>query len=198
VSFTDSVRRLVRVEEGEAPFLVWAFLYFFFLLSSYYVIRPLRDAMGLSGSESQLTLLYMGTLVGTLLANPVLGALVSRFPRRVFVPIVYHVLAGNLVVFWALLHFLAGERQLQVARMFFVWVSVFNLFVVSVFWSFMADLFDAAQAARLYGAIAAGGSCGAIAGPLAYLVSPDWSVLGGGLAGGTLAWLMLRAGKHHA
>ena len=123
MSFPGSLRRLVRVEEGEAPALVWSFLYFFFLLSSYYVIRPLRDAMGLSGSESQLTWLYMGTLAGTLLANPVLGALVSRFPRRVFVPIVYHVLAANLVVFWALLSSLAGDRQIQMARVFFVRVS---------------------------------------------------------------------------
>jgi len=164
VSARGVLRRLVRVEEGEGPVLAWSFLYFFFLLSSYYVIRPLRDAMGLSGSESQLTWLYMGTLVGTLLANPVLGALVSRFPRRVFVPIVYHVLAANLVLFWALLYSSSGERQLQVARVFFVWVSVFNLFAVSLFWGFMADLFRSEQGKRLFGFIGMGGTLGAVVG----------------------------------
>jgi len=160
----ELLRRLVRIEEGEGRAVFWSFVYFFFLLSSYYTIRPLRDALGLAGGESQLTWLYMGTLLGTLLANPVLGALVSRFPRRVFVPIVYHVLALNLVVFWALLYSLAGERQLQVARVFFVWVSVFNLFAVSVFWGLMADLFRSEQGKRLFGFIGMGGTLGAVVG----------------------------------
>ena len=169
--------RLVRFEEGEGVALFWSFAYFFFLLSSYYVIRPLRDAFGLQGREDALTLLYTGTLIGTLLANPVLGALVSRFPRRVFIPIVYHFLVLNLLIFCGLLSFLSGDRQLQIARVFFVWASVFNLFAVSVFWGFMADLFRSDQAKRLFGFIGMGGTLGAVAGAgvtatLAPLVGP--------------------------
>jgi AAA family ATP:ADP antiporter len=98
-----------------------------------------------------------------LAAVPCYGALVARLPRRRFIPLVYHFFVANLAIFWALLTF-DVERQL-VARIFFVWISVFVLFAVSVFWSFMADLYSSEQGKRLYGFIAAGGSAGALAGP---------------------------------
>jgi AAA family ATP:ADP antiporter len=98
-----------------------------------------------------------------LAAVPCYGALVARLPRRLFIPLVYHFFVANLAVFWLLLT-LDFERQI-VARVFFVWISVFVLFAVSVFWSFMADLFSSEQGKRLYGFIAAGGSAGALAGP---------------------------------
>lgn len=156
--------KLVRVEPGEVPALLWSCAYFFFLLSSYYVIRPIRDEMGVSGGGERLNLLFLGTLAGTLAANPVFGALVARFPRRVFIPIVYRFLIANLLAFFALLTWLEGEAGLAVARVFFVWTSVFNLFAVSVFWGFMADLFRSDQGKRLFGFIGAGGTAGAIAG----------------------------------
>jgi AAA family ATP:ADP antiporter len=158
------LQKVVPFERGEGAAALWSFAYFFFLLSSYYVIRPLRDTMGAAGTDERLTWLYMGTLVGTLVANPVFSALVSRYPRRVFLPVVYHFLALCLVSFWALLRFLAPERAGTIASVFFVWASVFNLFAVSVFWGFMADLFRSEQGKRLFGFIGAGGTIGAIAG----------------------------------
>jgi len=163
----ELLRRTFRVEPGEGRPLAWSFAYFFLLLSSYYVLRPVRDAMGASGGENRLTWLYMGTLLGTTIATPIMGALASRHPRRVFVPIVYHFLAACLVVFWALLFFLdAGGRE-HVSRVFFVWVSVFNLFAISVFWGFMTDLYRSEQGKRLFGVIALGGTLGAMAGAAA-------------------------------
>src|SRR5437879_6601198 len=104
-----------------------------------------------------------GTLCLMLAAVPCVGALLALLPRRLFIPLVYHFFVANLAIFWALLA-LDVERQL-VARVFFVWISVFNLFAVSVFWSFMADLYSSEQGKRLFGFIAAGGSAGALAGP---------------------------------
>jgi AAA family ATP:ADP antiporter len=98
-----------------------------------------------------------------LAAVPVFGAMVARLPRRRFIPLVYHFFVANIAIFWLLLTFDVGK--VQVARVFFVWISVFNLFAVSVFWSFMADLFAAEQGKRLFGFIAAGGSAGALLGP---------------------------------
>jgi len=94
---------------------------------------------------------------------PVFGAVVARLPRRVFIPLVYHFFVANIAIFWLLLTLDIGK--LHVARVFFVWISVFNLFAVSVFWSFMADLFASEQGKRLFGFIAAGGSAGALLGP---------------------------------
>jgi AAA family ATP:ADP antiporter len=157
-------RWLALPEPHERRALRWSFAYFFCLLCSYYMIRPVRDALGVAGGEERLTWLYMGTLVGTIAATPILGALASRYPRRVFVPVVYHVMAGCLVVFWALLGLLSDAGRLRAAQGFFVWVSIFNLFAVSVFWGFMADLWRSEQGKRLFGLIGMGGTLGAVAG----------------------------------
>ncbi|HEX9396183.1 MAG TPA: MFS transporter [Burkholderiales bacterium] len=151
----------VRPEEVRA--LLWSFAYFFCLLAGYYILRPLRDEMGVAGGVGNLQWLFTATFLTMLAAVPLYGALVARLPRRRFIPIVYHFFVANLAVFWLLLT-LDVERQM-VARVFFVWISVFVLFAVSVFWSFMADLFRSEQGKRLYGFIAAGGSAGALAGP---------------------------------
>lgn len=155
--------RALRAERHELPALAWAFAYFFTLLAAYYVLRPVRDEMGVQAGTAALPYLFSATFVAMLLLVPLYGWLCARLPRAQLLPAVYAFFAANLVLFWAALA--AGAPLAALAPAFFVWVSVFNLFVVSVFWSFMADLFDARQAARLYGAIAAGGSCGAIAGP---------------------------------
>lgn len=155
--------RALRAERHELPALAWAFAYFFTLLAAYYVLRPVRDEMGVQAGTAALPYLFSATFVAMLLLVPLYGWLCARLPRAQLLPSVYAFFAANLVLFWAALA--AGAPLAVLAPAFFVWVSVFNLFVVSVFWSFMADLFDARQAARLYGAIAAGGSCGAIAGP---------------------------------
>ena len=158
------LHRLVQFRRGEMTAALWAFAYFFCLLCSYYVLRPVRDEMGIQGGLDKLSWLFTGTFLAMLAAVPLFGWASSRFPRRRLLPIVYLFFASNLVIFYALME--SGLAQAAVAQAFFIWVSVFNLFVVSVFWSFMADLFRNEQAKRLYGFIAAGGSTGALAGPL--------------------------------
>ena len=155
--------RVVAVRPGEVQALAWSFAYFFCLLAAYYVLRPLRDEMGIAGGVRNLPWLFTATFVILLAAVPLFGAVVAKLPRRRFIPLVYHFFVINIVIFWLLLSFDIGKQH--VARVFFVWISVFNLFAVSVFWSFMADLFAAAQGKRLFGFIAAGGSAGVLAGP---------------------------------
>ena len=155
--------RVVAVRPGEAQALVWSFAYFFCLLAGYYVLRPLREEMGITGGVRNLQWLFTATFVAMLAAVPLFGAVVAKLPRRRFIPLVYHFFVANIVIFWLLLSFDIGKQH--VARVFFVWISVFSLFAVSVFWSFMADLFAADQGKRLFGFIAAGGSAGALAGP---------------------------------
>ncbi|HEX7052794.1 MAG TPA: MFS transporter [Burkholderiales bacterium] len=149
--------RLLRAERHELPALAWAFAYFCLVLAAYYLLRPVRDSLAVEIGAQALRWLFTATFVAMLLAVPLFGWLCARLPRARLLPVVYAFFSLNLLAFAAALE----------ARVFFVWLSVFNLFAVSVFWSFMSDLFDTAQAARLYGAIAAGGSTGAIAGPLA-------------------------------
>ncbi len=141
----------------------WAGAYFFFLLCSYYVLRPVRDAMGISAGVESLQWAFTGTFLAMLAAVPLYGAAVARLPRRRLLPAVYGFFVANLLIFGVLLQARIGPAA--VARAFFIWLSVFNLFVVSVFWSFMADLFSNAQARRLFGFIAAGGTAGALLGP---------------------------------
>ena len=143
--------------------MLWSFAYFFCLLASYYILRPLRDEMGIAGGVKNLQWLFTATFLVMLAAVPLYGALVARIARRRFIPLVYHFFVANLAIFWLLLAF-DVERQ-TVARVFFVWISVFVLFAVSVFWSFMADVYNSEQGKRFYGFIAAGGSVGALAGP---------------------------------
>ncbi len=169
------LKRVVAVRPGEAGALIWSFAYFFCLLAGYYVLRPLRDEMGIAGGVRNLQWLFTATFAVMLAAVPVFGAMVARLPRRRFVPLVYHFFVANIGIFWLLLTFDVGK--VYVARVFFVWISVFNLFAVSVFWSFMADLFASEQGKRLFGFIAAGGSAGALVGPavtmgLAVLLGP--------------------------
>ncbi|MCW8890529.1 MAG: MFS transporter [Sedimenticola sp.] len=162
----------IQVEPGEVPALLWSFSYFFALLCSYYILRPMRDEMGILGGVENLQWLFTGTLLAMIAAIPLFGWVSSRFPRRKFLPYVYLFFIGTMLLFYLLME----ERVLAVvvARSFFIWASVFNLFVVSVFWSFMTDIYSNGQARRLFGFIAAGGTVGAITGPAvtALLVEP--------------------------
>jgi len=160
---TRWLARIVVVRPGEMRALLWSFAYFFCLLAGYYVLRPLRDEMGIAGGVKNLQWLFTATFFVMLAAVPVFGAIVARLPRKRFVPLVYHFFVLNIAIFWVLLTL--NIERVMVARVFFVWISVFNLFAVSVFWSFMADLFASEQGKRLFGFIAAGGSAGALAGP---------------------------------
>jgi len=143
---------------------LWSFAYFFTLLAGYYVLRPLRDQMAITGGIRNLPWLFTATFATLLVAQPLYGMLVAKLPRARFIPIVNHFFVVNLALFWLFLT-LQIETAL-VARMFYVWVAVFSLFSVAVFWSFMADLFTADQGKRLFGFIGAGGTAGALLGPV--------------------------------
>ncbi len=156
--------RAVPATPQERAAALWSFAYFFTLLAGYYVLRPLRDQMGIAGGVKNLPWLFTATFVTLLVAQPLYGALVAKLPRARFIPVVYHFFAANLAVFWLLLTLEIGT--VIVARVFYVWVSVFSLFAVAVFWSFMADLFTADQGKRLFGFIGAGGTAGALLGPV--------------------------------
>ena len=154
----------IEARRAEARAVAWSFATFFFLLSAYYIVRPVRDAMAIEAGIQNMQWLFSGTFIAMLLAAPVFGWAAGRFPRRRLVPglLIFFVL--DLALFHAL--FALGVAPAWIAGAFFIWVSVFNLFSVSVFWSFMADLHDTAQAKRSFGLISAGGSAGAIAGPV--------------------------------
>jgi ATP:ADP antiporter, AAA family len=155
----------VDIKKEEWIAFLWAFFYFFFLLCAYYVLRPVRDEMGIQGGLKNLPWLWTGTFVGMLAITPLFGWISSKWPRRQFLPIVYVFFIANLLFFYAAMKTDGFNKQV-VAASFYIWISVFNYFVVSVFWSFMTDVFNSERAKRLFGGIAAGGSIGAMLGPL--------------------------------
>jgi ATP:ADP antiporter, AAA family len=158
------LKRFVDVPKEERGAVLWSFLYFFTLMGGYFILKPLRDAMGTAGGVKQLKWLFTATFGVMLVAVPLFAGLVARWPRRRVIPFVYRLFLLQLLAFFLLMK-LEVAQQL-VARAFYIWVSVYNLFVVSIFWSFMADLFDSEQARRLFGLISAGGTTGVIAGLL--------------------------------
>lgn len=171
-----------RAALAASPPLWWALLYFFCLLTGYYILRPVREAMGSSRDAAtvfpqgmidwfaahgvaldqfMLQALFTGTFVVMVLLQPVYGALVSRYPRRVFLPVMYGFFIVCLVGFY-----FAFRAEIPGRGMvFFIWLTVFNLFAVAVLWSFMADVFNNDEAKRAYGYIGAGGTIGALLGP---------------------------------
>ncbi|HZN03031.1 MAG TPA: MFS transporter [Candidatus Polarisedimenticolia bacterium] len=158
------LRRAADVKDGEVGPVLWACLYCFFVLASFYVLRPLREEMGIAGGIKNLPRMYLGTLAATIVMVPLFSWLVSRFSRRRFIPIAYRFFALNLVGFYLLFRWLPEDSHVIAARVFYIWLSVFNLFVVTVFWGYMADIFTSGQGKRLFGFIAAGGTLGAVAG----------------------------------
>jgi AAA family ATP:ADP antiporter len=154
---------LINIHRTEWSRFLLAFSYFFFLLAGYFMLRPIRGAVAANHSES-LHLLYSATFISMLLIVPIFGWLVSKFRRGRFVPGIYLFFISNLVFF--AFAFEGDSSSDWVQYSFYVWLSVFNLFVVSIFWSFMADIFHPDQAQRLFGSIMAGGSLGAITGPI--------------------------------
>ena len=149
---------------AEVRALAWSWLFIFSVLFSYYILRPIRDDMGVAGGVENLQWLFSGTLLGMLAVNPPFAALVARLPRVKFITVSYRFFAVNLLLFVAALHWASAEQNIWVGRVFFIWTSVFNLFVVSIFWAMMVDVFDADQGKRLFGFIAAGATLGGIFG----------------------------------
>jgi AAA family ATP:ADP antiporter len=158
------LQRTVDVRPEEVRAALWSCAYFFFLLASYYILRPIRDQAGIAGGIRNLPWLFTGTMLAMLLVNPPFAALVSRLPRSRFVPLTYRFFLANLLVFFALFQTLPESSQVWVGRTFYIWTSVFNLFVVSIFWGFMADAFRSGQGKRLFGFIGVGGTLGGIVG----------------------------------
>lgn len=171
-----------RAAMSESPPLLWAFVYLFCLLSGYYVLRPVREAMaassdieaifppaliaffadrGVALGEFTLQFIFSAVFLIMLVLQPVYGWLVSRFPRRVFLPVIYGFFIATLLAFYAMFDSGIAGRGLA----FILWITVFNLFAVAIFWSFMADVFSNAEARKFYGYIGAAGTMGAFLGP---------------------------------
>ena len=177
------LQRVVAVRPEEARVVWWCWLYIFAVLSSYYIMRPMREQMGVAGGVNNLQWLFTGTLAGMLLLNLPFAWLVKKLPRRRFIPLTYRFFAANILLFAAALHFADPAQTVWIGRAFFIWVSVYNLFVVSVFWQLNVDIFSPEQGKRLFGFIAAGATIGAISGSaltasLARAVSPTLLLLG--------------------
>lgn len=191
----EVLTKTIAIERGEAKVLLASFAMFLSVLCGYYIVRPVRDEMGVALGKDGLAQLFLAVFIVMLFAVPVFGWIVRTFERRRIVPLIYGFFIANLVAFWMLLvssadayaspalrlmlevtgllqwgpisdayaHVAAFDPPM--AAVFFVWVSVFNLFAVSLFWSLMSELYSSDQAKRLYGVIAAGGTTGAILGP---------------------------------
>ena len=154
--------RVVDSRPAEMPGLLAAFAYHFLLFTAYSILKPIRDSMGVGGGAENLPDLFGWTLLCMIVAVPLFGWISGRFRRAVFLPWTYVFFLAQLVGFWVL--FTVHDRDEATARVFFVWVSVFNLFVIAVFWSFMADLFNKEQGKRLFAFITAGATAGQLTG----------------------------------
>ena len=160
------LQRFVTVERGETKPLLLSALFFFFVLTALMVLRPAREALGMQQGLDSVRLLFIGTAVVTLAVNPIFGFLVSRFRRLVFISTTYLFFAASLLGFWALLVLAPAAIGDVSGQVFYVWFSVFNLFATMLFWALMADRYTLEQSKRLFGAIAVGGTVGAVTGPL--------------------------------
>ena len=154
-----------QVKSGEWTSLIWSFLYFYFLLTGYFILRPIREVMGVTAGPENYDMLFLSTFIVMLLIQPIYGKIVSSYSRKQFIPMIYGFFALIILLLWGLFQKF-GTQNVALARIFFVFVSVYNVFVVSVFWSFMSDVYSKKQGTRLFGVIAAGGSTGGITGGL--------------------------------
>jgi ATP:ADP antiporter, AAA family len=157
------LRRIAGVEHHEIKVALTAFIYFFLLMTSYFILRPLRDTMGTIYGVAHLQELFTGTFLLSLVVAPIFAGLASRIRLSSFLPWVYGFIAITLIAFYSLFRAVTNDRWIAAA--FYVWVSTFNLLTISVFWSLMADIFSSDQAKRLFGFIAAGGTVGTICAP---------------------------------
>ena len=173
------LRRLILLEPGEGRPLAWSTLYFFLLLFGYYLLRPVREAIGIARGADKLPWLMTGTLLAMALANPAFAALVARLPRRRFIPWTYRFFALHMLGFFLAFRFLPNHGGPGLGYAFYIWLSVLNLFVVSVFWGLMSDLWTEAQGKRLFGFLATGGTLGALLGAATTGVLTRGFALGG-------------------
>ena len=160
---TSWIERVIDVHREEKKALIAAFLCAATMFAAYSILRPVRETMGITSGVRNLPVLFWATFAAMLVIQPLYGWLVSSFPLHKILPRIYWLFAAMLLGFYA--WFFLEADHTWIARVYFVWVSVFNLFIVAVFWSLMADVFDNAQAARLFGVIASGISTGGLIGP---------------------------------
>jgi AAA family ATP:ADP antiporter len=160
---SKAMKLIAAVEPAEVRAVVLSFVYFFFLMTSYFILRPLRDTMGSVFGVAHLQELFTGTFIVSFIVAPLYAGFASRVTLATFLPWVYGFIALTMLAFYALFATIANDRW--VAAAFFVWTSTFNLLTISVFWSLMADIFSRTQAKRLFGFIAAGGTVGTICAP---------------------------------
>ncbi len=158
------VNRLGTMQPGEERATLLAATYFFFALASYFILRAVRDAAGVAAGTSGLPWLFTGTLITTLVMNPVYGAVVARLPVRRFIPIVYRVFIALLLSFAAVIKYGPPSIEPYLGPAFWILTSIYSLFIPSVFWGFMADTFYPEQSKRLFGIISVGGTLGALFG----------------------------------
>jgi len=158
------IARLIVAEPEEVPAVAQGFLLFFFLFASYFMLRPVRETFAIAGGVDNIQWLWTGTFVATLFVVPLYGWVASKFPRRQLLPILYLICALVMSGFAASLWL--DPANVWIARAFYIWLSVMNLFVISIAWSLMADLFERERGHRLFGQIAAGASLGGLTGPL--------------------------------
>lgn len=160
----SGLARLFNAEPAEMPAVIGGFVLFFFVFASYFMLRPVRETFGIVGGVNNLAWLWTGTFVAMLCVVPLYGWVSSRVPRRRLLPVLYTLCAVVLVAFAASLKF--NPESVWIARAFYIWVAVMNLFIISIAWSLMSDLFERDRGHRLFGQIAAGASLGGLAGPL--------------------------------
>jgi AAA family ATP:ADP antiporter len=160
-------KSMAVIEDFELRAVILSMLYFFFLFGSYSVVKPVRDAMGTVYGVKHLQELFTATFLLSLVFAPLYSGLAARIRLSTFLPWVYGFVAGSVLLFFGLFRGASVPGQLHwVSAAFYVWVSTFNILIISVFWSFMADIFSRTQAKRLFGFVAAGGTIGGIVGPL--------------------------------
>lgn len=150
-----------------------AFAWFFCILCGYYVIRPIRETLGVASGKESLHWLFLGTFIAMLLAVPVYSACIAKLHRRTLIAVVYRFFISNLLLFWWFLQTDSPEVRVWVARAFFVWASVFGVYATTVFWSVLTDIFDSGEAKQCFGFVAAGGTVGAITGSIAASLLAD-------------------------
>lgn len=156
------------VEPNEVKAVWLSFFFVFTLMASYYILRPIRDAMSSDWTDAELSTLFTATFFFSILVVTIYGAACSRIRLGRLLPGIYAFFSISFFAFYGA--FQAMPEANMVGKAFYVWISVFSLFQVSVFWTFMADIFTKQQAPRLFGFIAAGSSIGALAGPAIALV----------------------------
>jgi len=170
------MNRLGTIEPGEERATLLAATYFFFALASYFILRAVRDAAGVAAGTDKLPWLFTGTLITTLVMNPVYSGVVSRLPVRRFIPIVYRVFIAALLAFAGVIKYGPPSWEPYLGPAFWILTSIYSLFIPSVFWGFMADTFHPEQSKRLFGFISVGGTLGALVG--AFLTSRLAQVVG--------------------